>query len=31
MDKKDIPYYQVAREALIKWNGLTEEQADKFI
>lgn len=31
MDKSNVPYYQVAREALIKWNGLTEEQADKII
>lgn len=31
MDKRNVPYYQVAREALIKWNGLTEEQADKII
>lgn len=31
MDRNNIPYYQVAREALIKWNGLTEEQADKII
>ncbi len=31
MDKSSIPYYQVAKEALIKWNGLTEEEADKTI
>ena len=31
MDRSSIPYYQVAREALIKWNGLTDEQADKII
>ena len=31
MDKNNVPYYQVAREALIKWNGLKEEQADKMI
>lgn len=31
MEKSTMPYYQVAREALIKWNGLTEEQADKMI
>lgn len=31
MDRSNIPYYQVAREALIKWNGLTEEQAEKII
>ena len=28
---KNAPYYKVAREALIKWNGLTKEQADKVI
>ena len=31
MNKSNVPYYQVAREALIKWNGLSEEQADKII
>ena len=31
MDRTNIPYYQVAKEALIKWNHLTEEQADKVI
>lgn len=31
MEKNNVPYYQVAKEALIKWNGLTEEQADKII
>ena len=27
----EIPYYKVAKEALIKWNGLTEGEADKVI
>ena len=31
MKKEDIPYYRVAKEALMKWNGLTEEQANDFI
>lgn len=31
MKKEDIPYYRVAKEALMKWNGLTEEQANEFI
>ncbi|MBQ9659330.1 MAG: hypothetical protein IJV31_11335 [Clostridia bacterium] len=31
MEKSNVLYYQVAREALVKWNGLSEEQADKII
>ena len=31
MKKEDIPYYRVAKEALMKRNGLTEEQANEFI
>ena len=31
MDRTNIPYYQVAKEALIKWNGLSEEEANKII
>lgn len=31
MDKNKVPYYQAAKEALMKWNGLTEEEADKMI
>lgn len=30
-EKSAIPYYQVAKQALMNWNGLTEEQADKLI
>ena len=26
-----IPYYEVAKEALMKWNGLSEEEANKII
>lgn len=29
--KDDIAYYQIAKKALMNWNGLTEEQADKLI
>ena len=31
MEKSNVLYYQIAREALVKWNGLSEEQADKII
>ena len=31
MDRNNIPYYKVAKEALIKWNGLSEEEANKII
>lgn len=31
IDKNNVPYYQVAKQALMNWNGLTEEQADKLI
>lgn len=30
-NKKLIPYYQVARQALMNWKGLSEEEADKVI
>lgn len=29
--KLNIPYYQVAKQALMNWNGLSEEQAQKII
>lgn len=29
--KNDIAYYQIAKKALMNWNGLTEEQADIII
>lgn len=31
LPKSQIPYYIVAKDALMNWNGLTEEQADKII
>ena len=32
MKKDRIPYYQIAKAALLKWNqGLTEEQADRIV
>ncbi len=30
-DKSKIPYYNVAKQALINWNKLSEEEADKII
>lgn len=30
-DKQNIPYYQVAKQALMNWNGLSEEEAKKII
>ncbi len=30
-DKLQIPYYKVAKHALMNWNGLTEEEAEKVI
>lgn len=29
--KTNIPYYQVAKQALMNWNGLSEEEAKKII
>lgn len=29
--KQNIPYYQVAKQALMNWNGLSEEEAEQFI
>lgn len=29
--KQNIPYYQVAKKALMNWNGLSEEEATKII
>lgn len=29
--KSHIPYYQVAKQALMNWNGLSEEEAEKII
>lgn len=31
MEKMNIPYYQVAKKALMNWNGLNEEEANKLI
>lgn len=31
LDKSNIPYYNVAKQALMNWNGLSEEEADKII
>lgn len=31
MEKSNIPYYSVAKQALMHWNGLSEEEADKII
>ena len=31
ISKKDIPYYQVAKQALMNWNGLSEQEADQII
>ena len=31
MDKSNIPYYQVAKQALMNWNGLSEEEAKKVV
>ena len=32
VDKRlNLPYYQVAKSALMKWNGLSEEEANKII
>ena len=31
IDKSNIPYYNVAKQALINWNGLSEEEANKII
>ena len=31
LDKSNIPYYKVAKQALMNWNGLSEEEADKII
>jgi len=28
---KKIPYYQVAKQALMNWNGLSEEEAEKVV
>ena len=30
-NKQNIPYYQVAKQALMNWNGLSEEEAKKVI
>lgn len=30
-EKLAIPYYQVAKQALMNWNGLSEEEAEKII
>ena len=29
--KQNIPYYQVAKQALMNWNGLSEEEAKKIV
>ena len=29
--KQEIPYYQVAKKALMNWNGLSEEEAKKVV
>ena len=31
MRKSNIPYYQAAKQALMNWNGLSEEEAEKVI
>lgn len=31
MSNHDIPYYEVAKQALMNWNGLSEEEANKTI
>lgn len=31
LDKSNAPYYQVAKQALMNWNGLSDEEADKII
>ena len=31
MSNQDIPYYKVAKQALMNWNGLSEEEANKSI
>ncbi len=30
-DKTTIPYYKVAKEALMNWNGMSEQEANDFI
>lgn len=31
MDRNNVPYYQIAKQALMNWNGLSEGEADKVI
>lgn len=31
MDRSNVPYYKIAKQALMNWNGLSEEEADKVI